>query len=341
MFKDSEVSKHIENIEPVNDKPPIFDKGLLKESKDFWDMLFESSNEDKDTILSKEELDAENNPGLEYRGVIREASLKEARDFWDTLYSASKEGKDVTITCEDNVPNPENQNPPDMQLLEEVKYKTDDNGNIYCIDGKLQPNTTYELNGNIYTTDENGRIISCEATPKRTPENPRETVAQRQAGGEDRKESDQGGHIVGRDLSGDAGIGNLLAMDSKINQSDYKRMENDVKDSLDEGKDVTTKTEVTYNGDSERPDRITVTVTADGKDTIYKFDNNLDGSLEKDVPENGKEMVQDKLDETGGEISSIKEEYDENGNLVETTVYITYKGEDGANYRTNVVIENK
>lgn len=231
--------------------------------------------------------------------------------------------------------------PNSIYVLDGVTYKTDDNGNIYSIDGKRQPNTIYKLNGNVYTTDGNGRIIICKAKPVRSPENPRDNDAQRQAGGEDRRPNDQGGHIVGRDMNGDGGIGNLVAMDSKINQSDYKRMENDIKIALDEGKDVTTKTEMAYNGDSERPDRITVTVTADGKDTVYKFDNNLDGSLRDEVPENGKETVQDRLNETGGEISSIKEEYDEEGNLVESTVYITYKGEDGTNYRTSVVIENQ
>lgn len=226
-------------------------------------------------------------------------------------------------------------------VLNEVTHKTDDNGNVYSIDGKLQSSTTYELNGNVYTTDENGRIISCEAKPVRSPENPRDNEAQRQAGGENRRPNDQGGHIVGRDMNGDGGIGNLVAMDSKINQSDYKRMENNIKSALDEGKEVTTKTEMTYSGDSERPDKITVIVTNDGKDTVYKFDNNLDGSLRDGVPENGKETVQDRLDETDGEISSIKEEYDETGNLVETTVYITYKDKTGINYRTSVIIENQ
>ena len=226
--------------------------------------------------------------------------------------------------------------------LGEVKCKADDNGNIYSIDGnKLQPKITYELNGNIYTTDKNGRIISCKAKPVHIPENPRDNEAQRQAGGKYRRPNDQGGHIVGRDMNGDGGIGNLVAMDPKINQSDYKRMENDIKAALDEGKEVTTKTEITYSGNSERPDKITVTVTAEGKDTVYKFDNKLDGSLRDEVPESGKETVQDRLDETGGDISSIKEEYDEKGNLVETTVYITYKYEDGTNYRTSVVIEKQ
>lgn len=231
--------------------------------------------------------------------------------------------------------------PDNTFVLDNITYKTDENGNIYSIDGKLQPNSTYELNGNIYATDENGRIVRCEAKPIRSPENPRDNEAQRQVGGEDRRDNDQGGHIVGRDMNGDGGIGNLVAMDARINQSDYKRMENDIKEALDEGKDVGVKTELTYNSDSERPDKITVTVTADGEDTVYKFDNNLDSSLRDEIPEQGKEIVQDRLDETGGEISSIKEEYDKDGNLVETTVYITYKGEEGSNYRVSVVIDNQ
>ena len=224
--------------------------------------------------------------------------------------------------------------------VNEVETKIDDNGNVYCIDGKLLPNCTYELNGNIYVTDDKGRIISCDAKPVRTPENPRDNKAQQEAVGEDRKPTDQGGHIVGRDLNGDGGIGNLLAMDAKINQSDYKRMENDIKDALDEGKDVTMHTDVTYKGDSERPDIITVTITADGEKAVYKFDNNLDGSLMDEIPEVGKEAVQAELDDTGGQISSIKEIYDENGNLEKTIVNITYTDEDGVNHRSRVTIEN-
>lgn len=227
---------------------------------------------------------------------------------------------------------------PDAKTYENVA-KTDDNGTVYLKDGELEPNTTYELNGNTYTTDEQGRIIRCEATPERSPENPRDVNAQLQAGGEDRRPSDQGGHIVGRDLNGDGGAGNLVAMDSKINQSDYKRMENDIKAALDEGKDVSVTTDISYSGDSKRPDTITVTVTADGVKTVYKFDNNLDCGLKDEVPENGKDAVQEELNDTNGEISSIKEEYNENGELTETTVNITYTDENGTNHRTKVYID--
>lgn len=230
--------------------------------------------------------------------------------------------------------------PNNTYVLDGITYKTDDNGNVYNIDGKLQPNTTYELNGNIYTTDENGRIISCEAKPVRTMENSRDNEAQRQAGGKDRRANDQGGHIVGRDLNGDGGIGNLIAMDSRINQSDYKRMENDVKAALDEGREVTTKTEMTYSGDSERPDKITVAVTVDGIDTVYEYDNNLDGSLDDEVSEKSPSAKAILDEHPDAHVSSVKREYDENGNLVKTTAYITWTDEDGNNRRSSIIVPN-
>lgn len=225
--------------------------------------------------------------------------------------------------------------------LNGIEYTTDDKGNIYSIDRKLQPNITYELNGNTYTTDEKGRIIGCVAKPVRSPENPRDNEAQRQAGGEDRRLSDQGGHIVGRDMNGDGGIGNLIAMDSRINQSDYKCMENNIKASLDEGKNVTTKTEMTYSDDSERPDIITVTVTVDGKDTVYIFDNNLDGVLDAEVIEKSPVAKQIIKDYPEAHVSSIRKEYDEDGKLVRTTVRITYTDENGNIRRNQIYINSR
>lgn len=295
----------------------------------------EKPNEGTITLEDGTEIELPKPPGPVY-----ETSNVEATNS-DVNSSANVEDSGTTNADTTDVSETDMNKPNSTYEVDGVTYKTDDNGDVYMTDGKLSPNSTYELNGSVYTTDDKGRIISCEAKPQRSPENPRDNDAQREAGGEDRKENDQGGHIVSRDLNGDGGGGNLVAMNSKINQSDYKRMENGVKNTLDDGKDVTTKTEITYDGDSERPDKITVTVTADGKETIYKFDNNIDGSLKDDVPETGKEAVQSELVDTGGDISSIKEEYDEDGNLEKTTVNITYTGEDGATHRTKVVIDNK
>ena len=224
--------------------------------------------------------------------------------------------------------------------IDGVTYKTDDNGTVYSKDGKLLPNTTYELNGNIYTTDDKGRIVHCEAKPQHSPETPRSNKEQKESGGDDRRESDQGGHVIGRDLGGDSGNGNLIPMDANINQSDYKRMENEIKKHLDNGSKVSVNVDIHYSDDSRRPDKITVTVNVDGKDTVYIFDNNMDGSLMDEVPENGKETVQKVLEETQGNISSIKFEYDEDGNLVKVTVTITYTDESGKTQRLPIVIDN-
>lgn len=234
--------------------------------------------------------------------------------------------------------------PNNTYIIDGTVYKTDDRGELYSIDGRLCPNHAYRLNGNVYKTDENGRITEVQAVPVLSPETPRDNDAQRDAGGKDRQEGDQGGHIVGRDMGGDGGEGNLVAMDSKINQSDYKRMENDIKRALGEGKEVSACTELSYQDGSDRPDEIQVTVTVDGKETVYTFDNNMDGSLEDRVAETGgkdaAETVQSVLEETGGEVSSIKEEYDENGSLGKVTVSVTYTDENGKAQRTKVIIDN-
>lgn len=229
---------------------------------------------------------------------------------------------------------------PDKRIVSEpektVRY--DDNGDVYISDGKLIQNNTYTLNECRYETDDHGRIVLCEDKPQITPENGRDLNAQKDVGGNDRKENDQGGHIVARDMNGDPGQGNIVAMDQRINQSDYKRMENYVKTSLDDGKAVSRITDLSYSNDSERPDRINTSVVVDGKETKYSFDNNMDGSLLNEVPENGKEDIQIIVDEEGGIVSSIKEEYNENGDLENTIVLITYIGEDGENCRVRITI---
>lgn len=253
------------------------------------------------------------------------------------------DSEERVVDDEGNAVNDNEQLPPNKSFrLNGIEYKTDDNGRVYSIDGKLLPDSEYQLNGTTYVTDSKGRIVR-EHDPKiqKTPDNVRDGAAQRQAGGADRRENDQGGHIVGRDLGGDPGSGNMVAMDGRINQSDYKRMENDIKAAVDEGKEVSTTTEITYSDDSERPDRIRVTVTIDGKETVYVFDNNLDGSLIDEVPDNGKETVKDVAEMTGGIVSSVKMEYDREGNLERTTITITYTNEDGENRRVYVKIDGQ
>jgi hypothetical protein len=212
--------------------------------------------------------------------------------------------------------------------LDKVDYKTDDNSVIFCVAGQLQPNCTYQLNRNIYKTDKNGNIVNCLAKPKLNPEK-RDTVAQKMAGGTDRKAGDQGGHIVACSFGGDSGIGNLVAMDSRINQGDYnKDMECYIKNALEAGKDITTETTLIYAENSSRPSIIKVAVFEDERLSVeFFFDNDLGKTLLNEIPGQGKEDVAAELAEKEGVISSVKKEYDDKGTLKSITVSIRF-GED-------------
>lgn len=62
--------------------------------------------------------------------------------------------------------------------------------------------------------------------------------------------------------------------------------------------------------------------------------------LKETCSESDLETVQDVLDENGGQISSIKEEYDADRKLERTIVTITYTDDNGQNYRRHIVIDN-
>lgn len=213
-------------------------------------------------------------------------------------------------------------------------YETDDNGKVYKINGyELLPNSEYTIDGVTYKTDDQGRIISCDGQAKSTPYGDRDLKAQNMAGGEDRKPGDQGGHILARIFGGSKGMENMLAMrGTAINQSVYKRMENEIAKALEDGKEVDVHVDVEYEGDSQRPSKITVKYTIDGKETVVQFDNDegstdlidsLEGKIEYDDLNDLKQEIED-ANEDGANISvvSVKTEYDAEGNVIKVTVTI-------------------
>ena len=272
----------------------------------------------------------------------------EASIVYDGLFADDYDSSD--ISTDDNEDLNEDAESEDIDLNETYEpnstiskggntYDTDDNGKIYKINGMdLLPNSEYEIDGNKYKTDEKGRIVSVEACPKSTPEGERDTKAQEQAGGEDRRENDQGGHILARILGGYKGIENMVAMWEKVNTGPYKKMENEIVNAVKAGKDVKMKVNIEYEGDSERPSKITVKYTIDGKETTVVFDNN-EGSTElmdelKDIAdEDAYKDIEDEIEdakEDGEKVSvlSVKVEYDEEGNPENVVVCIRYGEEN-------------
>lgn len=121
----------------------------------------------------------------------------------------------------------------------------------------LKCSEKYEANEYEYETDSSGRIKRCAGT-LRLGEGKANPEQQRKAGGEDRRETDDGGHLIARRFDGSGELDNLVAMDRHLNRSEYKKMENEWAKALQEGKKVETDIRVMYKGDSERPSRIYV-----------------------------------------------------------------------------------
>ena len=223
-------------------------------------------------------------------------------------------------------------------------YETDDNGNIYKKNGELMPNTTYERNGYTYTTDENGRITTWGGDAKYEPENERDTNAQTESGGEDRKDGDDGGHLVARVLGGSSGNENIVPMRDTVNRGDYKKSENEIAEAKKQGKDVQDSGRVIYEGDSKRPSKIERTYTIDGEKSQLIVDN-VEGSkdllegVEGEISDEDMNSLNDEIsdmEEDGCDVSvtSVLKKYDTDGNLVSVTVGIRNETTGEKSYRT-------
>ena len=168
---------------------------------------------------------------------------------------------------------------------------------------KLKPNETYEAGEGHYRyeTDDHGRIKKCSGTLELHEDTDRNSYAQRKAGGEDRhtgtvegEGKDDGGHLIARRFGGSREIDNIVAQDSHLNRSEYKRMENDWESKLNEktedGKpkyridvDITCKygevEDETGTRASERPEkifvrsRVTDLETGEEDKKIYRYLN--------------------------------------------------------------------
>ena len=215
-------------------------------------------------------------------------------------------------------------------VLDGDTYETDGNGDTYRKNGELLPNTEYMVNRNTYRTDEYGRKVECNAEPEYTEGGTRNTKEQKESGGEERQENDDGGHIIAKILGGAEGDENLVPMRRTINRGDYKKMENEIANALQEGKDAAVHIDLKYEGDSQRPSKIRAEYKIDGEKTIAKFDNqenstellaSLDSKIRREDYDNLKAEIEDmKADGLETSITSVKTEYDENDEPIKVTV---------------------
>ena len=127
--------------------------------------------------------------------------------------------------------------------------------------GPMEPNDVYESNGYIYKTDDAGRIISASGELHLAETHIRNPNAQVVAGGVDRAETDDGGHLIATRFGGSPELDNLVAENSFINRSAYKRLENAWARDLEAGNRVLVNIEPYYGTDAQRPTHITGSYT--------------------------------------------------------------------------------
>lgn len=306
-----EFGSEFEKELPISDRN--FDTKMSPESEHTMNDLFRDDFDGVE-IERNDDLLMDINPELEMKSLFADDFSEKTEDLDNNdVVNDTKHRETVDLT--------KRYEPNSKFEVDGKTNETDDNGYIYKIDGyELLPNDEYTIDGVTYKTDALRRIISCDGRAKSTPDGERDLKAQNMAGGDDRKPGDQGGHIFARIFGGAKGIENMLAMrGTAINQSVYKRMENEIAKALEDGKDVDVNVDVEYEGESQRPSKITVNYSIDGKETVVHFDNDegstdlvasLDGKIEDDDLNDLKQEIID-ANKDGANISvvSIKMEY--------------------------------
>ncbi len=141
------------------------------------------------------------------------------------------------------------------------------------------PNTHYTVDDRFsYTTDSNSRVGHAEMTYDQGHQpGDRNVYQQRIAGGDDRLPGDHGGHIFGTQFGGPGEAINITAMRDTLNAvggRDYYNLETQWRELAAQGGEVQVKVDLSYPGDSLRPETYSVETYVDGNlHSTYHFDN--------------------------------------------------------------------
>lgn len=164
---------------------------------------------------------------------------------------------------------------PCERVIDGEKYYYDSNGSLYRVDDQLLSNSTYELNGYKYETDDQGRIVSAEGKLHLKEDRDRLPIKDsiEAVGKGDQKGGDDRGHLIGDQFDGSNGLENLVPQDSNINRGDFKNFENELAREVKAGNEVYVKVEPVYDGNSNRPSCIVVTYSINGNENMRIFPN--------------------------------------------------------------------
>lgn len=132
---------------------------------------------------------------------------------------------------------------------------------------------TVVRNGYAYQIDPRGRTrrVSGVLTVADAPI--RSQTSQRQAGGVERRTSDDGGHYIAARFNGPTEAFNHFAQDANFNRGRYRVLEDEWARDKRVGRSITVKIVPRFDGGSVRPSVIDVWWTVDGKERSLKLPN--------------------------------------------------------------------
>ena len=139
--------------------------------------------------------------------------------------------------------------------------RTDQLGGIYRAGDELIANNTYVLNGYKYSTDSTGRIIEAVADKLELKDHQGRKLILESAkliGRGFEKATDDRGHLFADLFGGDNTLGNIVSMDSNLNRSQYKALEQTWRAAIESGKKVQVDISLSYSADSFRPDKFNI-----------------------------------------------------------------------------------
>ena len=166
---------------------------------------------------------------------------------------------------------------PDGEIIESKegeKQYFDSNGNLYRIGDRLLPNVSFEINGYEYKTDKKGRVVLAEgklSLPEEEYKRNMEKVKEKE--GQEYKETDDQGHLIGHQFGGSDKLENLVPMDSNLNRGDYAKLEKTLADAVKDKADVRLKVEPVYENGSTRPSEFRVSYSINGDRETRVFRN--------------------------------------------------------------------
>ncbi len=155
-------------------------------------------------------------------------------------------------------------------------YYYDANNEVYRVDDMLVENSSYELNGYKFRTDEVGRVASVEGKlhfRKDKRKNIRDTKEKIGKGYE--QPFDERGHLIADWFEGPDGLENIIMQNAHFNHSDYKRLEIKLAGYVKDH-DVRVKITPVYEESSFRPKEILYEYTIDGERFSQLFPNPIE-----------------------------------------------------------------